>query len=484
MNGNNHVKKRFLLIAAVGIAAVLCALLYALWTQGFLLPLWAKWNHINICDSTGEYEIVLQHRSVDVLHHGQILWSTPNEVKVQDVLSSDIDGDAADELILLCWKRGRYGKHKPFWVEKDENGWSQHIFVYEYQAETITPKWMSSYIGQDVTAISAKETALSRSRLLLTDREENISSWIWDSWGFVKEETDVSFVVFGDNLIHEPIYRYGLQSEEGFGFLFEKVQETISASDVAVINQETPLVDRSSLYGDYPRFGTPIQVGWAIADAGFDVVTCGTNHALDRGAEGVQITKDFFDSQNILCLGIQTKEETGYRPYEILEKNGVRFALLNYTYGTNGIQIPEANPYMVHLLENEDQVREDISRAEADADFTIVFVHWGTENSETIDAFQKQWAQVFLKSKVDVVVGTHPHALQPYEVMKDDDGHQMLIYYSIGNYISAQNEKECIKGGMASFTVSLTSSGYQVTEYDLHPLKIKWQKGGRYTAEF
>ncbi len=484
MNGNNHVKKRFLLIAAVGIAAVLCALLYALWTQGFLLPLWAKWNHVNICDSTGEYEIVLQHRSVDVLHHGQILWSSPADVKVQDVLSSDIDGDAADELILLCWKRGRYGKHKPFWVEKDENDWSQHIFVYEYQAETITPKWMSSYIGQDVTAISAKETALSRSRLLLTDREENISSWIWDSWGFVKEETDVSFVVFGDNLIHEPIYRYGLQSEEGFGFLFEKVQEAISANDVAVINQETPLVDRSSLYGNYPRFGTPIQVGWAIADAGFDVVTCGTNHALDRGTEGVQITKDFFDSQNILCLGIQTKEETGYRPYEILEKNGVRFALLNYTYGTNGIQIPEANPYMVHLLENEDLVREDISKAEADADFTIVFVHWGTENSETIDAFQKQWAQVFLKSKVDVVIGTHPHALQPYEVMKDDDGHEMLIYYSIGNYISAQNEKECVKGGMASFTVSLTSSGYQVTEYDLHPLKIKWQKGGRYTAEF
>ncbi len=484
MNGNNHVKKRFLLIAAVGIAAVLCALLYALWTQGFLLPLWAKWNHVNICDSTGEYEIVLQHRSVDVLHHGQILWSSPADVKVQNVLSSDIDGDAADELILLCWKRGRYGKHKPFWVEKDENSWSQHIFVYEYQAETITPKWMSSYIGQDVTAISAKETALSRSHLLLTDREENISSWIWNSWGFVKEETDVSFVVFGDNLIHEPIYRYGLQSEEGFGFLFEKVQEAISASDVAIINQETPLVDRSSLYGDYPRFGTPIQVGWAIADAGFDVVTCGTNHALDRGAEGVQITKDFFDSQNILCLGIQTKEETDYRPYEILEKNGVRFALLNYTYGTNGIQIPEANPYMVHLLENEDQIREDISRAEADADFTIVFVHWGTENSETIDAFQKQWAQVFLKSKVDVVIGTHPHALQPYEVMKDGDGHEMLIYYSIGNYISAQNEKECVKGGMASFTVSLTSSGYQVTEYDLHPLKIKWQKGGRYTAEF
>ncbi len=482
MNGNNHVKKRLLLIAAVLIC--IAAVLYALWMQGFLLPSWAKWNRTSICDSTGEYKITLQHRSVDVLHHGQVIWSSPSEVKVQDVLSCDIDGDEADELILLCWKKGRYGKYRPFWVEKDENGWSQHIFVYEYQAESITPKWMSSYIGQDVTAISAKESRLSRSRLLLTDREEKINSWIWDSWGFAKENTDVSFVVFGDNLIHEPIYRYGLQNEEAFGFLFEKMQEMISAGDVAVINQETPLVDRSTLYGGYPRFGTPIQVGWAIADAGFDVVTCGTNHALDRGAEGIQITKDFFDSQNILCLGIQTEKETGYRPYEILEKNGIRFALLNYTYGTNGIQIPESNPDMVHLLENENQIRDDISRAKSDADFTIVFVHWGTENSETIDAFQKQWAQVFLKSKVDVVVGTHPHVLQPCEVMKGDDGHEMLIYYSIGNYISAQTEKECVKGGMASFTVSLTSSGYKITEYDLHPLKIKWQKGGKYTVGF
>ena len=117
-------------------------------------------------------------------------------------------------------------------------------------------------------------------------------------------------------------------------------------------------------------------------------------------------------------------------------------------------------------------------------DFVIVFAHWGTENSDQPDEFQKKWAQVFLDSGVDVVIGTHPHVLQPYEILKDDNGHEMLIFYSIGNYISAQSEKSCIKGGMASFTVSLTKEGYKITEYNLQPLMINWNEGGKYSVEF
>ena len=113
----------------------------------------------------------------------------------------------------------------------------------------------------------------------------------------------------------------------------------------------------------------------------------------------------------------------------------------------------------------------------------IVFVHWGTENSENIDEFQQKWTKIFLDSKVDVVIGTHPHVIQPYEVLTDENGHKMLIFYSLGNFISAQSEKSCIKGGMASFTISLTKEGYQITEYSLQPLMIQWQEGGKYTVD-
>lgn len=129
--------------------------------------------------------------------------------------------------------------------------------------------------------------------------------------------------------------------------------------------------------------------------------------------------------------------------------------MLNYTYGTNGMRIPEENPYMVHLLADEDQ----------------------------IDDFQEKWTQIFLECKADVVIGTHPHMLQPYEVLEGDGGHRMLVYYSIGNYISAQTEKACTKGGAASFTVSLKPSGYEVTEYDLIPLTIRWEGEGKYKVE-
>lgn len=469
-------------MALVCTGAILCVL-YALWAGGVFLPRWIQWENARFSDHTGEYEISLDRKAVSVLHDGAVIWNSPEEAKVQAVLSCDIDHDGAEELILLCWKIGRYGTYRPFWIDRDENKWSQHIFVYEYNQDRISPKWMSSYIGVDVTAMSANGKEAPYDRLLLTDTEGNMSSWVWDSWGFAREETDISFLVFGDNLIHEPIYRYGMLSDPSFGFLFENFRELISESDVSVINQETPLTDDPAMYGGYPRFGTPAGVGEAIVAAGFDVVTCATNHALDRGADGVSFTKDFFESGQVLCLGIQSETETEYEPFRILRRNNVRFALLNYTYGTNGIRIPEENPHMIHLLADEEQVREDIAAARSQADFVIVFAHWGTEYAQEADDFQKKWARLFLESGVDVVVGTHPHTLQPCEILRDEAGHEMLVYYSIGNFISSQNESSCIKGGMASFTVSLTPEGYRVTEYDLRPLTITRQDG-RYTVGF
>lgn len=145
--------------------------------------------------------------------------------------------------------------------------------------------------------------------------------------------------------------------------------------------------------------------------------------------------------------------------------------------------MPDSASETVQLLEDEETIRKELQNAKAESDLVIVFVHWGTENSEDTDDFQKKWAQVFLESGVDVVIGTHPHVMQPVEVLSDEEGHQMLIYYSIGNFLSAQPEKSCIKGGMAEFTVSLTEDGYRVTEYDLVPLRIVWHEGGKYITE-
>lgn len=465
-------------LAAAGV------ILFVLWRGGALLPGWALWEESDVFDASGNYEITLKNKAVFVYYGEEEIWRSDRDVKVQQIISADIDRDETDELILLCWKRGHYGKHKPFWIKRDEKSWSQHIFVYEYGKHELSPKWMSSYIGQDVRSMASCGNKSGENFLILTDTEDIKSYWRWGSWGFAKEDAAVTFTVFGDNMIHTPIYTYGLNHGGNFDFLFEHVKETIEGSDISVINQETPLVDDPAEYGDYPRFGTPVQVGDAIVNAGFDVVTCATNHALDRGAKGIHTTKEYFAERDVLCLGIRAADEPEGNSYEIIKRKGIKFALFNYTYGTNGNALSDEYPYMVHLLEDEAQVRADIEKARMETDFVVVFVHWGTENSAEVNAFQRKWATVFMEAGVDVAVGSHPHVLQPYEMLKREDGHKMLVYYSLGNFVSAQPEKFCEKGGMASFTVTPGPDGYEVSAYDLTPLQIIWQEGGGYTAVF
>lgn len=479
-------------LAAVSAVVFVSGVMWLCFRPG--IPDWVKWEEGVSADATGQYEIVLHGKKVcvtylaDVKYDTRVIWTSQQEVKVQKALSCDIDNDGADELVLLCWKKGRYGEHKPFWVEADEDTWSQHLFVYEYNAGKISPKWMSSYLGQDIADVTSNNKAAPDMCLWFRSPDDEMSSWKWDSWGFTRLDTEITFVAFGDLLAHEPIYRYGMQHGGSFDYLFENVQDIIDSSDIAIINQETPLTDDPSMVSDYPRFGTPVNVGQAVVDAGFDVVTCATNHALDRGAEGVTFTKCFFDSNKVTCLGIQAVDEKEEQPYAVIQRNGVRFALFNFTYGTNGIRIPDENPNMVHLFPEEEspaeKLQDYIAQAKSEADLVIVFAHWGTEYAQEPDDFQQRWTQVFLESGVDVVIGTHPHVLQPYELLTADDGHQMLVYYSIGNFISAQPEKRCVKGGMAEFTVSLTPQGYQVTKYGLTPLTIEWSQGGKYVAVY
>lgn len=513
----NGIGKKIIETAAVCICLLI--LIFG-WNGGFFLPRWIDWKNGTSADVSGRYEAVFRHRRVDVVYDNSVIWTSSKDIKVQDAIFCDIDGDETDELVLLCWKIGRFGTGRPFWVEEDEETWSQHIFVYSCEGGTVKPKWMSSYIGVVVAEMAASDhdgavtgsmtehssavgqrsgstarhnAERRRQHLFLTDLNGEVSSWVWESWGFTKEDTDISFVAFGDNLIHEPIYQYGLHNynrsdddNQNFDFLFKNknIENAIAASDIAIINQETPFTDNSSKYSGYPRFGTPTGVGKAIVDAGFDVVTCASNHALDQGVNGLDFTKEFFDSRGILCVGIQSGEEEEHRPYEILTRGGAKIALFNYTYGINGNGLSQDIACRVHMLDDEERIRADIAKARAEADFVLVFAHWGTEYEQEPDEFQQKWSQIFLESGVDAVVGTHPHVMQPYEVLRGEDEHEMLVYYSIGNYISAQKEQSCVKGGMARFTVSLTSDGYEITEYTLQPLVITREKDGKYTVDF
>lgn len=130
LSGNRNSKRIVMVLMALVCTG---AVLYLLWDHGAFLPVWISWQSGAVTDGQSECEILLRDRRVTVQRREEILWESPKEVKVQQALWADVDNDGKEELVLLCWKKGRYGKSRPFWVERDEKKWSQHLFVYEYE---------------------------------------------------------------------------------------------------------------------------------------------------------------------------------------------------------------------------------------------------------------------------------------------------------------------------------------------------------------
>ena len=188
---HKNFKKIFLkIIIVIIVCAGVSVILISRQKEENIIPRWVTWNRGSMEDASKQYKIMLAQKKVSVCQGNDIIWTSPKDVKVQNALSGDIDQDGQDELVLLCWRKGHYGDVKPIWVTKDTDDWVQHIFVYEYLEEDVKAKWMSSYIGKDILDITTKETGTIGCFLCLTDTDGVESLWAWDSWGFVRVDTD------------------------------------------------------------------------------------------------------------------------------------------------------------------------------------------------------------------------------------------------------------------------------------------------------
>lgn len=471
-------------------------IVWLLYINGAFLPKWIDWKNREMSCDEG-ITIVLSNRHISVsteekdadnnADETEIIWESPDGLLVQDYIWEDITGDGNRELVILGWRRGRFGKDRPFWVKKNDMSWSQHIGVYTYSKETNVIKsiWMASDVGD---YCSQWKYDIAHKHLLIQNNKGDVCSWRWSGFGFEKADDTVSFAVAGDNLIHDNIYKYGLEEKSGdFTYMYRGVKDRLNEADVRVINLETILVDDESLYGGYPSFGTPIEVGEALSQSGFQIFTCATNHALDKGMTGIDTTVSFCRDNGITYLGIQGSDDVNtYKPYEVYYKKGYSFALFNYTMGlsnTNG-KYPDGIPEnAVHLMDNEEKIKEDLKRARTECDGVVVFVHWGTENTTTVDEFQKKWASIFNECNVDVVVGTHPHVIQEVTTLTDEDGFDTIIYYSIGNFISAQREEANQTGAIALFSFGMTMDGMRIEQYSTEKVTTE-HTGGYYTVHY
>ena len=207
-----------------------------------------------------------------------------------------------------------------------------------------------------------------------TQTQDEVNIPFHDMIGSEDESDTMQIVMVGDMLMHVPVLESGLQEDGTYNFnhIFENVKDTIQAADFAIVNQETIFGGPEYGYTGYPSFNTPYELAHAQAEAGFDLLLFATNHALDKSGKGTENCMAYLDENlpELDYVGINhSQEEQDTRIYTY-EENGIKVAVLNYTYGTNGIPLPSGKPYLVNLLE-ENKVRSDIQKAEEIADFTI-----------------------------------------------------------------------------------------------------------------
>jgi poly-gamma-glutamate synthesis protein (capsule biosynthesis protein) len=218
--------------------------------------------------------------------------------------------------------------------------------------------------------------------------------------------------------------------------LLTPVQSYLSEADITVANQETMIGGVGIGLSAYPSFNSPYEVGDALKESGVDIVTLANNHTLDRGEEAIQSAIAHWNEIRMPYTGsyVSSKDQMKIRT---IEKNGIIFSFLAYTYGTNGISAPQDKQYLVNLIDVE-KIEQEILEAKELSDVVVVSLHFGQEYQRLPNDVQKKLARQTANAGADIIIGHHPHVLQPMEWIKRADGKRSFVAYSLGNFLSGQ----------------------------------------------
>ena len=252
-----------------------------------------------------------------------------------------------------------------------------------------------------------------------------------------KADASVSFVAVGDNLPDNVLANYAWdQGGDHYDYkpIYEFIQPLVQAADVAYVKEEVHLDDELGVHG-YPSFNAPESLADDLIGVGFDIFGSATNHIYDWGYFGACArNREVWNSKGVPFAGTNLNAEEA-QTIATFEKNGMTFAFLDYTYGVNGFSQDDLNWWEVNFI-SEDRLTRDITRAHELAEVVIVAMHWGTENFTGIDDYQAKYARLLANLNVDIVLGSHPHVIGPVEWLPGTDGHQTLVCYSLGNFLS------------------------------------------------
>lgn len=284
----------------------------------------------------------------------------------------------------------------------------------------------------------------------LLNNHNNISSGSKVNVDDNNHSTSISLIMAGDNLINDKLYNAAKKDDGSYDFksMYSYIKDIVKNYDLAYYNQETILGGSEIGVSSYPAFNSPYEVGDATIDTGFNLVSLATNHTLDRGEKAIINSLNYWNNKsNVLTSGSYLSNNDRNK-VNIKEVNNITYTMLNYTYGTNGIKVPEGKEYLVNIWpctgnnpdndtkyqEYKEVVKEDILRVRDKVDLLIVAMHFGVEYTHVPTKYQIDMAEFLSSLGVDIIIGTHPHVIMPITYINDT-----LVIYSLGNFLSAQD---------------------------------------------
>lgn len=308
------------------------------------------------------------------------------------------------------------------------------------------------------------------------------------------EPKTISFCAVGDNLIHAPIYNQA-KTENGYDFspAYKGVEDIIEKADLAVINQETLICNDMYEPSTYPCFNSPAALGDHMIDIGFDVFTLANNHCLDYGEKGMSYSLDYWDRKEQLTAGTY-RNMADKNNIRVGEYGGIKFSFLSYTQFLNGLSLPQGSEMVIGDSNDLEGMIADVKAAKQISDVCVVALHWGIENSDEIEDWQRTYAKALADAGADIIIGNHPHVLRGIEMIKREDGGETLCAYSLGNFISAQSVGANLIGGILEFNVTLNDGDKYaaitdvkltpiVTHYDNNYSNVRLYKLSDYTPD-
>ncbi len=277
---------------------------------------------------------------------------------------------------------------------------------------------------------------------------------LWAQPGAPGMSSRFSFAAVGDALIHQGVYNAARVEDDAFDFrpMLRLIADRIARHDLAFYNQETILGGVELGLSTYPRFNSPQEVGDAFIDTGFNLVSLANNHTLDRGENAVLCSLEYWSGKESVLTAGSYFSQTDRNEIQTVEVNGITCAFLAYTTLTNGLRPPNGKAYYVNVYDPE-TARADVEKARANADVVIVSMHWGDEYVFAPTKEQTEIAEHLAELGVHIIVGHHPHVVQPVTMVGDT-----LVIYSLGNFLSAQKELFKLVGLLVSLDVVKTDT--------------------------